>query len=175
MYEGYFSNYWNPQDQMFAHVHQQVYKIRSVTSTCLDRRSNRLTKWRSNYIAFSIQVHSSPITFHILHPKLDAYLDILLLYKDSCYFCKITLSKNIQPVLSLSFMHEQKLWINSALYNVMCPFTPVLTHMKSSSFAVITFPPNLNYRSWYTLYNCFTQKFFHFFFQKCIFVLINNF
>lgn len=131
---------------MFAHIHQQMYEIGLVTNTCLDRRSNRLTTRESNLTAFCIQVHNSPIIFPILHPKLDAYIGILYYIRTRVIFAN-TLSKKIQPVLSLSFAHEQKLWIISALFNVKRPFAPTLTYLKSSFLRLPTFPPNLNYRS----------------------------
>lgn len=68
--------------------------------------------------------------------KLNAYLHIHLMYKDSCYFCKVTLSNNDHLELSESFAHNHKLRIHSALYNVMRSFPLTVSDVRSSSFAI---------------------------------------
>lgn len=70
------------------------------------------------------------------HLKLDEYLHIRLTYNDSCYHCNVALSNYDRLHLSESFQRKQKMWIHSALFNVMCSFVPIFSHARLSAFAI---------------------------------------
>lgn len=97
---------------------------------------------------FCINLPHFSIIFLPMRCKLGTYPHIHLTYNDSYYFYKVISQIDDWQNLPESFVRHHNLWVDSALYNVICLFS---TMWYCFLLLISTSQPNFNDQSWYAL------------------------